>query len=459
MVKTRYGKTTKGQNMEVFVAGECAYTLKTTYADFVSSLSSLSDGEIGIFTEAGAVKTTALSAGEKFFVAQKVSSSNGSASVKKSNIFVYPTSGVIDNSVAGYPYATPVKPVAYVGFNGTSGSLNAPAIAINQDYQVTLLNTTPPVSAPLDALQASRTTASTTETIYSILGDPQTGIVPQINGNQTLKSFFAGIQNSPSPYVADIVSNGTYTAVTTTASHGFTNNSKNVVAGGANNVVAGDIIRVGTNAGTTVIYKVVTVGTSAFSGATANDYALDRPFTGTTGTITVFRNTVAPTEYGIKITTVDYFTTFRITLSSTSFTNATITYSTNWSLGVGTPEETVEEEYEGNNFHASSTTPNIAFASDYGQPKAYANLSRAYATIKVKNTPSERSVAAPVNEYSKEVYLIVKAPYGSATFTIGGTAQTNGFSAISNPQTGLSTAGTNTPVVSLATVLGASNVN
>jgi len=84
MVKTRYGKTTKGQNMEVFVAGECAYTAQTTYAAFVAAIDSLADGEIGVFTDAGAIKTTALASGDKFFIAQKVTGTRGSASIKKS---------------------------------------------------------------------------------------------------------------------------------------------------------------------------------------------------------------------------------------------------------------------------------------------------------------------------------------------------------------------------------------
>lgn len=460
MVKTRYGKTTKGQNMEVFVAGECAYTAQTTYAAFVAAIDSLADGEIGVFTDAGAIKTTALVSGDKFFIAQKVTGTRGSASIKKSNIYTFPTSGDGVGVSKGYAYSTPVKPIVYIGFNGTSGSLNAPTIAAGQDYQISLMDTTPPAASPLNTIQANRTVATTAETLYSILGDGQTGIVAQLNNNQTLKSYYTPLQTSPSIYVADVVSNGTYAAVTTTASHPFVYGSKNVVTGGANNVVAGDLIRVGANAGTTIVYKVVAVGTSAFSGATANDYTIDRPFTNVSATYTVFRNTVAPTEYGVKVTTADYFTTFRALTGPTSLSAATITYATNWSLGIGTPEETIEEEAEGTIFHSGSSTVNAQFAADYGQPTIYGKSNRAYATFKIVNTPSERSVAAPVDTYSKRVTLIVKAPYGSATFTVGGVAQTSGFTFLGTAyQTGLSSAGTSTPVVTLATVLDTNEYN
>lgn len=461
MVKTRYGKTTKGQNMEVFVAGECAYTTKSTYSAFVAAIDTITDGEIGVFSDAGVLKISTLSGGDKFFIAQKVTGSKGSASVKKSNIYTYPTSGNLDGTVLGSPYSTPIKPIVYVGWNGTTGSLNAPTIAADQDYQISLIDTTPPAANPLNTLQANRTTATASETIYSILADPQTGIVPQINNTQTIKSYYSPIQNLPTIYVADVVSNGTYSAVTTTASHPFVKGSTRVVTGGANNVAVNDFIRVGANAGTTIVYKVTAVGTGAFSGATANDYTIDRPFTGTSATYTVFRG-ATPTEYGVKITTVDFFTTFRAVVGPTGFSNATITYATNWALGIGTPEETIEEELEGTVFHSGSSTANAAFASDYGQPTAYAKSNRAYATIKILNTPSERSVAAPVNNYSKAVTLVVKAPYAATAFTVGGTAYNGTFTSIS-AQLGLSAASAS-PIVTtsndgLAYILGVANIN
>ena len=257
MVKTRYGKTTKGQNMEVFVAGECAYTLQTTYAGFVAAIDSLSDGEIGVFSEAGALRVTGvpLASGDKFFIAQKVTGTRGSASIKKSNVYTFPTSGNLDGISKGYAYSTPVKPVVYIGFNGTSGSLNAPTIAAGQDYQISLMDTTPPAASPLNTVQANRTVATTAETLYSILGDAQTGIVAQLNNNKTLKSYYAPLQTSPSIYVADVVSNGTYAAPATTTSFPFVYGSKNVTAGGASDIATGDLIRVGTNAGTTIVYK------------------------------------------------------------------------------------------------------------------------------------------------------------------------------------------------------------
>lgn len=414
-----------------------------------------------MFTEAGARKTTTLSAGEKFFIAQKVTGSKGDPSIKKSNVYTYPTSGNTAGTVLGSPYSAPVKPIVYIGYNGTTGSLNAPTIAANQDYQISLVDTTPPAANPLNTLQANRTTATASETIYSILADPQTGIVPQINNTQTIKSYYSPIQNLPTIYVADVVSNGTYSPVTTTASHPFVKGSTRVVTGGANNVAVNDFIRVGANAGTTIVYKVTAVGTGAFSGATANDYTIDRPFTGTSATYTVFRG-ATPTEYGVKITTVDFFTTFRAVVGPTSFAAATITYATNWSLGIGTPEETIEEELEGTVFHSGSSTANAAFPLDYGQPTVYAKANRAYATIKVTNTPSERSIAAPVNEYSKAVTLVVKAPYVATAFTLGGVAYNGTFSTI-NPQTGLSAASAS-PIVTtsndgLAFILGVANIN
>lgn len=476
MVKTRYGKTTKGQNMEVFVAGECAYTTKSTYAAFVAALDTIADGEIGVFADTGALKTSTLSGGDKFFIAQKVTGSKGSASVKKSNIYTYPTSGNLDGTVLGSPYSAPVKPIVYVGWNGTTGSLNAPTIAANQDYQISLVDTTPPAANPLNTLQANRTTATASETIYSILGDPQTGIVAQINNTQTVKSFFSPIQNLPTIYVADIVGNSaSFTATSTaTGTATLTKGSQTISfatarPGATWNSAVGDFVAINTGAAATaansILYKIIS--------QTAATIVLDRPYTGVSTTITqtnvqagYIAKAAAPSDtsqYGVKITTADYFTTFRAVVGPTSFAAATITYATNWALGIGTPEETIEEELEGTVFHSGSSTANAAFAADYGQPTTYAKINRAYATIKVTNTPSERSVAAPVNEYSKAVTLVVKSAYAGTTFTIGGTAQSSGFSAISNPQTGLSAASASALVTTsndgLAYILGVANIN
>jgi hypothetical protein len=476
MVKTRYGKTTKGQNMEVFVAGECTYTTKSTYSAFVAAIDSIADGEIGVFSDAGVLKTSTLSGGDKFFIAQKVTGTKGTASVKKSNIYVYPTSGNLDGSVLGSPYSTPVKPVVYIGYNGTSGSLNEPTITADQDYQISLIDTTPPAANPLNTLQANRTTATASETIYSILGDPQTGIVAQINNNQTVRSFYSPLQNSPSIYVADVVSNGTKatiaigtqitgTGAASTQLGAATKGSKTVTLTAttltATSITTGDVLEIGG-----LIYKVASVPSVAANIATIT---LDRPYTGETFSAVRLDNATQGmktvtviTEYGVKVTTVDYFTTFRVATGPTSFSAATITYATNWSLGIGTPEETIEEEVEGTVFHSGSSTANAAFAADYGQPTVYAKSNRAYATIKVVNTPSERSVAAPVNNYSKAVTLIVKAPYVATAFTLGGVAYNGTFTTI-NAQLGLSAASAS-PIVGssndgLAYILGVANIN
>lgn len=101
----------------------------------------------------------------------------------------------------------------------------------------------------------------------------------------------------------------TYATVTTVAlgaaTFTFVNGSRNVVqAAGADNTVAvGDLIRVTTNTDIIAVYEVDAKGTTAFPGATANDFKLNYAYQGTSAaTATIFRNTVAPTNYGIRIT-------------------------------------------------------------------------------------------------------------------------------------------------------------
>lgn len=414
MAQNRYSRTLIGRNTTVIVAGQCAITAAATpYATFVNNAvsGSLPDGTIGIFNEAtGLAITTALPANTKFFVAQAISNSKGGWNVKKTPTYLYNASEI---SIAQQVYVAPVKPVAYIGFNGTSGSLNLGTITPNYTYLATI-NDTSPANQPIPSYVYDEV-AKTGSDAYSLLVNSSGGIVNKINDYGTGKTSWANLQKNPKIYVADVVSNGTYIASTTTASHGFTNNSINVVAGGANSVVAGDYIRIGTNVGTTGVYKVVTVGLTAFTGATANDYTLDRPYTGATATVTVFRG-ATPTEFGIKVTTTNFDSTFRLSVSQ-YLENAIITYATDWKQGSGRAIQVKEFEDAGSIFQGV-TTGNTTFTEDWGKPTSLVGFNRGYKAYSITATKTELSVAKPVSDWTHKSHCIILAPHdGTETLT------------------------------------------
>jgi hypothetical protein len=76
----RYSKNLAGQKGFVFVTPlNVDYTAHATFAAFIASAA---EGEIGVYLEAGTLKTTALAAGERFFIAQKKD-----GAISKTNIF------------------------------------------------------------------------------------------------------------------------------------------------------------------------------------------------------------------------------------------------------------------------------------------------------------------------------------------------------------------------------------
>lgn len=127
--KARFYKTTKGFNAEVLVAKAVAYTTDATYALFVANAV---DGEIGVYnadTNALIGSNIPITAGTRFFIAQK----------KGSTVFKTTPSIHGSGTVKKTAYTAPVKQVTTVTVAGTIGT----NFNIGDEISIKVIETTP----------------------------------------------------------------------------------------------------------------------------------------------------------------------------------------------------------------------------------------------------------------------------------------------------------------------------
>ncbi len=98
---SNYSKNLAGLNQKVFVSPAIEYTDDTTYTAFISNAV---EGEIGVFLDTGAVRTTLLTSGLKFFIAQK-----RDGNVNKTPLITFGTDHL--NAARRTAYDAPVKKV------------------------------------------------------------------------------------------------------------------------------------------------------------------------------------------------------------------------------------------------------------------------------------------------------------------------------------------------------------
>lgn len=140
----RYLSVTKGENAEVLVAAAIAYTAQASFKLFEANAA---DGEVGIFDATTMVlQTTALAAGQKFFVSQKRDNAStilGLKGMKNTTVVIYDV-----NRTRRVPYIAPGKQVTTITVDLTSYT---PVIAKpyasppteGDDFEIAIIETTP----------------------------------------------------------------------------------------------------------------------------------------------------------------------------------------------------------------------------------------------------------------------------------------------------------------------------
>jgi len=392
----RYSKNLSGVSQKTIV-GTATYTDDTTYNAFITNAPS---GEVGVFLESGAVRTTALTAGLKFFIAQKRDG------------FVNKTPLLEFNDIfrkLRTAYQAPQRQVSFVGFVGT-GTLDlgfnfAAASATNtQTYSLSLRETTPG-NQPFPVQDGYATVNSSTANEYTVLA----AIVSQINGD------FDYERVEPDRFVtAEILQSSTTTAITVAASlavvQGSTTVTFNAAPTGAPAV--GGYLAIGGTGQTGAVYRVVSIPTTT-------EYVLDRPYTGASNAALAIANVLtAPfvsgtSLLGVRFTAIDVESHFKVVPQALN-TLDPVTLGTAWRLGSGSGASVLElESTQGSLFDGVGSTQNAAFKADYGQPTLIASAAGTYDLIFLDLAPSTTPGAGLPNYQQKQIQrVMVAAPNG-----------------------------------------------
>lgn len=388
----RLSKNLSGLHQKVIV-GTATYTDDTTFAAFIANAP---EGEVGVFLDSGAVRTTALTAGLKFFIAQKRDGAINKTPILEFNDLYRKLRTAYD---------APVKQISTIGYNGTSGDIGfnfTSATASNTlTYGITVRETTPG-NQPFPVQEGYATVNSSTADEYTVLA----AIVSQLNNDYDYEKC------APDPFVrAEIISNGTITEFAATADPILVQGSRTVnfvanvtIAAGAFVVFRG------------AVYKVTT-------GVTAGTViTIDRPYQGVSETIDVdttvnlggtITYTSGTTTLGVRLTSIYEETHFKVIGAGLLYQD-TVTAITAWKLGSGAGSQIYElESTEGIINDGIGSTRNVAFREDYGQPSLFASKTGTYDQVFLDFKPTiVPSAALPIYEQKQIQRVLIAAPTG-----------------------------------------------
>jgi hypothetical protein len=394
MSHNKYFKTTKGKNIQVFVAKAIAYSTQATYQLFILNAA---EGEIGVFippadgNESNATLNAADNAltGLKFFIAQK----------RDGLVNKTPTYSYSEISPVIKAYVAPVKQVTNVGFDGTSGAINSGTLIPGQIFPIKVIETTPlNQQFPTWNFEETAIIGDTIQSIFSRL-------VKQMNDSTYPVNGYNGRIVS-----AALFTDGTFTVNTVGSGNvGVTNGSTTVTATG-HNVTKGSYVRIGGTTNAFPVYKVKSVATNSFE--------LESPYTGATNAalaIASLGTMSAIVNVGIQMTAIDFGAHFKVAVGE-DMVSATVTYTTPYKEGSGTYIQVKDLESEGQVF-AGHTTGNVAFDTDFGAPTYFADANTTYSYITLNYLRSQVSVAAPKNRDHHYGTVIIAAPTGVAPLT------------------------------------------
>lgn len=386
---SNYSKNLSGLNQKVVVSPQIEYTDDTTYAGFIANAP---EGEIGVFLDDGAVRTTALTTGLKFFVAQK-----RDGNVNKSPVIEWDQ--LFRKKYTAYD--APVKKVVTVGYNGTSGDIGldftGASLTNALTFGVTARETTP-ANQPFPVQEGYATVTSSTADEYTVLA----AIVSQLNADYDYERV------QPDRFViAEILSNGTKTNLTNGA---VVVNLSTTVTSTAHGLSVGALIEL-----RDVVYKVVAV-------PDVNTLTIDRPYQGVSETIGAGANaasiayTSGTTLLGVRLTAIEVESHF-VAQGNYSLQTAPVTVITAWKLGSGSGKTVRElESREGIIFDGLGSTVNAAFKEDYGQPSLFSSLSLTYNLFFLDFAPKLIPAAGlPVYEQKQIERILIAAPSSGAS--------------------------------------------
>lgn len=378
-MRRKFTRRTKGFNAQVFVVKAINYTTDATIGAFVDNAP---EGELGVYDANNALHDNAITAAESFCIAMKMSDGN----IKKT-----PLLKLSEVSVSKKAYVAPVKQVSAIGWTGTGGSLNAGTVAARDNFELAIIETTEGFDPfpTWNFVYQAKTGDAQIDVVLALAKDINNPNAQQYKNNEPLVT--AAVK-------ADATySNAALTGTTPTLT--FTKGSTAVVLGGTggptHNFAAGEYLSVA--AGATPddaignIYKVV----AAVAGT---GFTLDRPYEGATQTFseaeaegTRIKKAATFVAVGLVFTTIDNDVHFRIAVRE-RLEDATITYVTPYTKGVGTYEEVREDEIEGEIFEGD-TAINSEFADKFGKQVVLSAAGETYDCYNIKYTKRKANLA------------------------------------------------------------------
>jgi hypothetical protein len=405
---SQYSINLSGVNQKVIV-GTATYTAQTTYAAFVASAA---DGEVGVFLDDGTRRTTALTSGLRFFVAQK-----RDGSVNKTPVLAF------DDIIRRLrtPYSAPVAKVMALGYHPTAN----PSATFGLDFTGASATNTltigvaardlTPGNQPFPVQEGYTTVNSTTANQYAVLSD----LVKNLMGSLDYENVY------PDRFVrAEILQSSTTTAITVATSLAVTTGQNIVTFNSAPTgaPAIGGYLAIGGTGQLGDVYRVIGINGTA--------YTLDRPYTGSSNAALAIANVlnapfVSGTSFiGLRFTglSTDYIYTVQ-GLGTPSALQTSATVVTQWVLGSGAGSQIrYLEGSEGIIFDGVGSTRNTAFREDYGQPTLIASNSGTYDQIFIdlaaRNIPS----SIPVQVEQRLIQrVLIAAPSGG---TLNSTLQT-----------------------------------
>jgi len=403
-----YSKNLSGVSQKVIV-GTATYTAQTTFNAFIASAA---DGEVGVFLDSGAVRTTALTAGLKFFVAQK-----RDGQVNKTPILAFDD---ILRKVRT-AYAAPVTKVIALGYHPTAAASSTfgfdftGASATNTLTVGVAARDLTPGNQPFPVQEGYASVTSSAANQYLVASE----IVKSLMGSLDYENVF------PDRFVrAEILQSSTTTAITVAASLAVTNGSPFVTFNAAPTgaPAVGGYLAIGGTGQLGDVYRVTAIASTTFT--------LDRPFTGTTnGALAIANVLTAPfvsgtSLIGLRLTglSTDYIFSAQ-GLGTPSAAATTSSVVTQWVFGSGAGPQIRElEASEGIIFDGVGSTRNAAFREDYGMPTLISSTAGTYDQIFIdllaRNAPS----ALPTQYDQRQMQrILIAAPNGG---TLNSTLQT-----------------------------------
>lgn len=354
MANTRFVKTTKGRNQQVIVGTPIALSTDATIALFLANAPT---GEIGVYDGNGARHTDLITANEIVTFLQKKSD----GSVKKTTPVKFSALTPTRKS-----YVAPVKAVGSLGWSGSTGAANlASAVAAGKLYEIAIIELTDGFD-PFPTWNFEYQAVGTDTEL-----DVMQGLAKKINDFNALSYK----SNQPLVY-AQVKADATYGNYTTAGTATATNGSTTVALTAAMDVAVGDSISFNASAAPTDaigdIYKITAVSAGV-------SFTLNRAYQGATQTFiaaeasgTRVKKVTVPVATGLLFTSLYDNTTFNI-IARQELKYATIVNLSAYTRGVGTSEQVMDLELEGNAYDGNTAGNSVYGNEAYGNPDKFAN--------------------------------------------------------------------------------------